>query len=151
MNALSIFAGACLLFACAMVGLWIKKRLIARAVFYEDYYEYLLFAGEKIGYERMPIHELNTSFANRKKGTFAEYLLHRSIPAQMSSVEMTEIEEYLSEIGSTDADTQIASLHAKSAEIKRFIEKDCVKYRKDASLYFKLSVLIGVAIFIILV
>ena len=86
MNALSIFAGACLLFACAMVGLWIKKRLIARAVFYEDYYEYLLFAGEKIGYERMPIHELNTSFADRKKGTFAEYLLHRSIPAQMSSV-----------------------------------------------------------------
>ena len=65
--------------------------------------------------------------------------------------ESSEIRDYLSGIGTTDAETQIASLKGKCAELKRFTENDCAKYRKDGSLYFKLSALLGLVIFILLV
>ena len=61
------------------------------------------------------------------------------------------VKKYLSEIGTTDADTQVASLRGKCAELKRFSEQECAKFRKDGALYFKLCVLLGVVAFILIV
>ena len=69
----------------------------------------------------------------------------------LSEKELAEIGKYLSEIGTTDADTQIASLGAKCAELKRFSEGQCAKFKKDGALYFKLCVLLGVVAFILIV
>ena len=151
MSVLSVFGGVCAFFSCAVTGLWLKKRALRKAAFYEDYCEYLQFASEKIGYERMPIGELNEKFRQRKKGEFTAFLAKENCSPPLSDVALGEISNYLSEIGTTDADTQIASLKSKCAEMKRFAEKDCVKLRKDGSLYFKLSALAGVVVFIILV
>ena len=151
MSATSVFAGALALLSAAFVGIWLKKRLIRRATFYEDYYEYLLFASEKIGYERMPIGELNRRFGMRKQGEFLSFLQKEAVSPALTREQLAQVREYLDGIGTTDAETQIASLKGKCAEMKRFAETDCVKYRKDGALYFKLSVLVGVVIFIILV
>ena len=151
MSVLSLFAGVCAFFSAAMIGLWIKKRLLKKAVFYQGYYDYLLFATEKIGYERMPIGELNANFLKKNAGIFPDYLAGRGETPPLSDATLAEIKEYLSGIGRTDAETQIASLRAKCAEIKRFVEGECVKYRKEGAMYFKLCALLGVVVFIILV
>ena len=151
MNALSIFAGVCAFFSAATVGLWIKKRMIGKAAFYEQYYDYLLFVSEKIAYERMPLGELNANYFKRKNGEFAAFLRGETLVSALKTEEINEVRGFLDSIGKTDADTQISSLSAKCAELKRFTETECVKYRKDGALYFKLAALLGVAAFILLV
>lgn len=150
MNLLSIFAGLCAFSACAFVGLWLKRRLVSKAEFYEDYYTYLLFASEKIGYERMPIGELNQAFFTKCDRAFSSFLRGENPAISLSDGEIKEVEDYLAQIGTTDADTQIASLKGKCAEMKRYAEGDCVKFRKDGALYFKLGVLLGLVAFILL-
>ena len=151
MSGLSVFAGVCIFFSSALVGLWVKKRLVSKAVFYEEYYKYLLFASEKISYERMPINEIKRSFPNEGKGDFYAFLMQENASPPLSEGEIGEVKKYLDEIGTTDAETQIASLNGKCAQMKRFSEEQCAKYRKDGTLYFKLSVLLGIVAFIIIV
>ena len=151
MSLLSVLAGAFAFFAAATVGLWIKKKAIRKAVFYEEYYEYLQYVSEKISYERMPIGELNANYFKKKNGLFAAYLRGEMSACPLREEEINEVKAYLDTIGTTDADTQIASLGAKCAELKRFTETSCVKYRKDGALQFKLAVLVGIALFILLV
>ena len=151
MNTVSVFSGVCLFFACALVGVWVKRRFMKRATFYEDYYHYLGFALEKISYERMPIKEIKASFSKGEKSEFCRLLLGEESAPPILEKEISEVKTYLSEIGTTDADTQIASLNGKCAEMKRFCDQQCVKYRKDGSLYFKLCVLLGVVAFILIV
>ena len=151
MSSLSVFAGVLLFFACSFVGLWLKKRLNRKATFYDEYYRYLLYVLDKISYERMPINEINQSFCKDKKSEFCDFLLGDISTPPISDSDSSKLAEYLSEIGMTDADTQIASLGGKCAEMKRFSENEVVKYRKDGALYFKLSVLLGIVAFIIIV
>ena len=151
MNALSIFAGVCVFFSVALVGLWLKRRLMTKAAFYEDYYSYLIFVSEKISYERMPIPQIKTTFVQGKSSAFCRFLCGEKHFSPLSDEELRGISSYLEGIGKTDADTQISSLNAKVAEIKRFTENDCVKFKKDGSLYFKLCVLLGIVAFIILI
>ena len=150
MNVGTIFAGVCAFFSAAFVGLWIKKKLIRKADFYLGYYDYLLFVSEKIAYERMPIGELNANFFKRKHGEFVDYLKGGSANAPLNDAEIAEVRAYLDSIGTTDADTQVGSLVAKCAEMKRFTETECVKLKKDGALYFKLCALIGLAALILL-
>ena len=151
MNALSLFAGVCGFFAAACVGLWIKRKLIRKAAFYEGYYDYLVYAYEKISYERMPIGELNGNYLKGKTDEFSVYLKGYITLGVLTDRQLAEVKTYLDGIGTTDADTQIASLASKCSELKRFTETECVKYRKDGALYFKLAVLVGIAILILLV
>ena len=151
MNSLSIFAGVCAFFSAATIGLWIKKRMIRKASFYEGFYDYLCFVTDKIAYERMPIGELNANYFCTKNGEFVAYLKGESKLLPIGEGEISEVRRYLDGIGTTDAETQIASLRGKCAELKRFTETQCSKYRRDGSMYFKLSALLGIAVFILLV
>ena len=74
MSALSVFGGVSAILSAAFIGLWIKKRMIRKARFFEDYYAYILFATDKIAYERMPLGELNDRFSEGKKGDFVSFL-----------------------------------------------------------------------------
>lgn len=151
MNLVTIFAGLCAFMSASVIGLWIKKRFIRKAVFYEGYYDYLQFCTEKICYERMPIGELNEAFFKKNKGEFVCFLQKNETNLPLSEETVSEIRDYLQTIGTTDAETQVASLRAKCAEMKRFTETECVKFKKDGALYFKLSALVGAVLFIILV
>ena len=151
MSAVSVFAGVCVFFSSALVGLWIKRRSLRKAAFYEEYYRYLVFASEKISYERMPIAEIKASFSKGEETEFYRLLQGEEVSIPVTENELSEVKKYLSEIGTTDADTQVASLRGKCAELKRFSEENCAKFRKDGALYFKLCVLLGIVAFILIV
>ncbi len=151
MSAVSIFAGVCVFFSCALVGLWIKRRFLRKAAFYDDYYRYLVFASEKISYERMPVAEIVESFSIGEETEFYRLLKGEEVAPPITEKELSEVKKYLSAIGTTDADTQMSSLRGKCAEFKRFSEENCAKFRKDGALYFKLCVLLGVVAFILIV
>ena len=146
----SIFAGICIFFSASFVGIWLKKRTLKKLSFYRSYYDFLSFASDKIAYERMVFSEIVRTFHSESR-EFSEVLSGGEPSFGLPDGEIAAVKEYLSGIGKTDAETQIASLRGKSAEIKALLDRDGAKWKKDASLYFKLSVLLGVALFIILV
>jgi len=147
----SIIVGICIFFSMAFIGLWLKKRMLNKYRFFSAYADYLRYASEKIGYERMPVSELNRTFRS-ECSEFVELLLKKQEPSiGLSAAEISSVKDYLDSIGRSDADTQVGSLQAKYSEIKGFLDKEGAKWKKDASLYFKLMVLAGIALFIILV
>ena len=145
----TVLVGILVFFAAALVGLWLKKRLVKRADFYRAYYDYLTFALEKISYERTPIDDIVRDF-HSESAEFTDMLRGDAASAPLSDDKKLAVKGYLDSIGTTDAETQIASLRAKIAEVKKVLDEDAVKWRKDGTVYFKLCVLIGVALFIIL-
>ncbi len=78
MSAVSIFAGVCVFFSSALVGLWLKRRFLRKATFYEEYYRYLVYTCEKISYERMPVAEIKSTFAKRENTEFSAFCLGRT-------------------------------------------------------------------------
>ena len=150
MSAFSVFAGACAFLSASLVGLWLKRRLLNKADFYKDYYDFLCYALEKISSERTVVSEIKRTFQGKSKD-FTELLKGNEVSAPIGEKERNAVKEYLSGIGSTDAESQIASLSSKCSTLKRFVENECAAYRKDAALRFKLAVLVGAALFIILV
>ena len=146
----SIVVGICVFFSSAFIGLWLKKRNLKKLAFYRSYYDFLCYCADKIGYERMILAEIIRTFSSESK-EFTEILSGGEPSAGLTPTEILAVKDYLSAIGTTDAETQIASLRSKGAEIKQLLDREGVKWKKDASLYFKLAVLLGVALFIILV
>ena len=146
----SVFVGILAFFSASLVGMWLKKRAITKWKFYRAYSEYLLFAEEKISSERMPRAEIDAAFQADSK-EFLSLLKGEDPSISLKDEEILSVKEYLASIGKSDAEAQLASLRGKCAEIKKLLDRDGEKWRKDASLYFKLSVLVGVALFIILV
>ncbi len=146
----SVFVGILAFFSASLVGMWLKKRSISKWKFYRDFQEYLLFAAEKISSERMPRAEIDAAFRSESK-EFLGLLKGTSEAFSLKNEEILSVKEYLDSIGTSDAEAQLSSLRGKSAEIKRLLDTDGEKWRKEASLYFKLCVLVGVALFIILV
>ena len=146
----SIFVGICIFFSSSCVGLWVKKRYLKRLGFYQSYHDFLAYASDKIGYERMIFPEIVRTFRSESK-EFSELLFGGRPSISISDDALSSVIEFIASIGTTDADTQLSSLRSKSAEISSLLEKEGAKWKKDATLYFKLSVLVGIALFIILV
>ena len=146
----SVLIGVLAFFSASLVGIWLKKRAISKWKFYHAFQEYLLFAAEKISSERMPRAEIDAAFRGESKD-FLALLKGGKEALSLKDEEVLSVKEYLDSIGTSDAEAQLSSLRGKNSEIKRLLDTDGEKWRKDASLYFKLCVLVGVALFIILV
>ncbi|MDE7256863.1 MAG: hypothetical protein K2N50_02765, partial [Clostridia bacterium] len=60
------------------------------------------------------------------------------------------LKRYLSDIGKTDAPTQIAYLNEKGQTLEKLKVKSEENYKKYGSLYFKLSLMAGILIAVLL-
>ena len=145
----SIVVGVCAFFSASMVGIWLKRRQTEKCAFYKDFYDYLSFSEEKIAYERMPLADIKRLF-HGESAAFRELLDGREVSLALPVEEILSVREYLDTIGTTDADTQLASLRSKCSELKKKLDGDVAKWKKESVLYFKLCVLAGVALFVIL-
>ena len=150
MNAFSVFQGACIFFASSFVGIWLRKRCLRKAAFYRDYAGFLCYALEKIDCERMIVAEIIKTFES-KSSDFSDLIHDKKCLAPLPDKELDDIRAFIGSIGKTDAENQIASLRSKSAESSRVTEKMCADLKKEGDLRFKLCVLLGAALFIILV
>lgn len=60
------------------------------------------------------------------------------------------LSQYLSDIGRTDAPTQLAYLNEKKQTLLSFKQKSEEKYKRYGSLYFKISLMAGILIAVLL-
>ena len=74
--------------------MWLKKRSIEKWKFYRAFYDYLLFAEEKICSERMPRGEIDASFKSDSK-EFLAVLKGENAKLSLKDQELSSIKEYL--------------------------------------------------------
>lgn len=97
---------------------------------------------------------LNLKFNREKIGTVADEfdLVKRVMRGdQLIKGEDGEfLKRYLSDIGKTDAPTQIEYLNEKGQTLEKLKNKSEENYKKYGSLYFKLSLMAGILIAVLL-
>ncbi len=97
---------------------------------------------------------LNLKFSKDKVGVVAEQFEYVKKAMQGDRVIKGEdgefLMQYLSDIGKTDAPTQIAYLNEKGQTLLNLKQKSEEKYKKYGSLYFKLSLMAGILIAVLL-
>lgn len=97
---------------------------------------------------------LNLKFNREKIGTVADEfdLVKRVMRGdQLIKGEDGEfLKRYLSDIGKTDAPTQIEYLNEKGQTLEKLKSKSEENYKKYGSLYFKLSLMAGILIAVLL-
>lgn len=157
------FAVGIVLFALSsFFGLNYKKKCRERTKFYKELYEFTLLLYEQISYAKTPLPQIIKSFILLKESMFSELLMkfgeeiERGVKSEyaikfITEKELMEVLTFLRGLGKTDAENQMISLGESKQWInakKEFAEKE---EQTKGKLYYKLAIIIGIALLIIVI
>lgn len=157
------FVLALALFALsAYFGLYQKKRCTLRAAFYSELYDFAIFLSEQIAYSKTPLPAIFQNFALGKTGAFRELLdvysgeLAGKVPEEyklkfLNEAEKNETLVFFRGLGKQDAERELAKLGESKQRIKTKKEITEAEVKSKGKLYFKLAVIIGIALMIIVI
>lgn len=98
---------------------------------------------------------LNLSYGKMKVGEVAAQYEYVRSELEGKSVLKGEKEEflrnYIENIGSTDAHSQLGYLNERKEELKKFKTESEEDYKKYGSLYFKIALMVGILIAVLLI
>ena len=157
---LNFALGLALFALSSYIGLRYKKRCVLRASFYSELYDFASYLAEQIAYSKTPLPALFKSFSLGKESAFAELLtayfaeLVGKIPEEykvkgLSEAEKTELFTFFRNLGKSDAERELARLAESKQRFKIKKETAEKEVGQKGKLYFKLAVIIGIALMII--
>ncbi len=157
-----LIAGGLLALICYYIGLLIKRRYAARVKFFKSATEFCQMLQDELSMRKTPIPEICTKFLDERKGQFEDFLLDwcEKIKAQedidkdkcrlLKNDEIKDLNTFLFSLGKTDLKDQLSHV----AHYEKYFEKktsECEEQsKKTGSMYFKLCVLLGLAVILIL-
>ena len=155
---LRLVAGGLIALVCAYVGVIIKKRFKSRQKFFEDARDYFAFFEREITSFKTPMPIVNEKFATSKRGEFANFLKEyfdktsqKKNNSPLKTDEKTMLEEALGGLGKSAYGEQLQYLKRWQGEYSKVAEKAAADNKKYGGMYFKLCVLLGIAVIILLV
>ena len=155
---LRLIAGGLIALVCAYVGVIVKKRYKSRQKFFEDARDYFAFFEREITSFKTPMPTVNDEFTKAKSGEFANFLKeYFEKPPKKKSIailkndERIMLEEALGGLGKSAYDEQLKYLKRWQGEYSKIAEKAAADNKKYGGMYFKLCVLLGIAVIILLV
>ncbi|NCA67507.1 MAG: hypothetical protein EOM87_05530 [Clostridia bacterium] len=143
-------------------GLYYRRRCRLRAQLYAELYEFSLYLTEQISYSKTPLPLIFSTFSLGKNTEFAALLLEYSKEFEqkepteyalkhINDREKSEILSFFRGLGKTDVDNQIKKLSEQKQWIKNKKEITQTEETTKGKLYFKLAVIIGIALLIIVI
>ena len=160
---LRLIAGGLLALICSYIGLLIKRRYKERECVYRSALAYALALKGELSAKKTPIPQIAADFCRDRKGEFERALT--AYVARMSAgdtnvdgieikclkpAESKELLGYLGGFGGSTLEQQIAL----AARLESFASERALAAEKDSSrlgnMYFRLLVLLGLAIILIL-
>lgn len=163
---LRLIAGGLLALCCCYGGILIKRHYAERQKFYKNAAEFANYLGTEISFKKTPLPTVIAQFAKGGKGGFYSTLTEfmdckrKSLPfdlimkrinaPHMKNSEKKTVIEFLNGLGTNSLDDELA--HVKRAEsLFQASEKKCAEETKKlGGMYFKLAVLLGIAIIVML-
>lgn len=165
-DVLRLIAGGLLALICCYIGVLIKRRYRNRTIFYKSASEYAMYMSSELTLNKTPIPAIAQKFLTGRKGDF-EKVLEQSVEAaregktfdgtyekiniaHLKNEEKKEVLSFLCGGGKNSLNDQLAQVsHYK--EVFEAKQKKCEEdSKKLGGMYFKLCVLLGIAIMLIL-
>ncbi len=160
---LRLIAGGLLALICCYIGVLIKRRYLSRAAFFKDA---LLFSRQlkgELSFKKTPIPDIVDSFCEGKSGEICAALNEcvkrlKSGQKDMTGIkisvlkgeEQKEFLAYLAELGGSELSGQLALAGRLEAYALAKAEKCEDESKRLGGMYFRLCVLLGLAIILIL-
>lgn len=160
-----LICGGVICIAVSFVGLVIKRKYKVNRDFMNAYVDFIEYTRTEISNNKTPIFDIIDSFTKQENNVFANVLsainnnLKKDIadsenyPKESVLVDKKLIKNLVSDIesiGRYDSSTEVQKLRSIEERAKKKAAATATKYEKDGVMAFKLSVLIGIAIMIIL-
>ncbi len=150
---------------CAYIGVIIKRRYQSRERFYSDAAEFTSAVSTQLGFKKTPLPEVFSSFSAGRKGEFVdmlgEYMTAMSQKgefvrdsekwevAHLKIEEKKEMIKFLSSLGKTSLSEQLSLLATSGKEFENKKAKCAEESKRLGGMYFKLLVLLGLAVLLI--
>ncbi len=162
---LGLICGAAICTAVSFVGLIIKRKYKTNADFMAIYLDFIGYVKTEIANNKTPIFTIIDNYISRDVNVFTKVLkvingnLKKDVvdtenyPKECALVDKKRIQWLISDIasiGKYDSITEVNKLKSIEERVKIDCDLAATKYKKDGVMAFKLSVLIGIAIMIIL-
>ncbi|MCM1306719.1 MAG: hypothetical protein NC037_05755 [Bacteroides sp.] len=163
---LRLIAGGLLALICCYIGLLIKRRYRDRVIFYKSACEYVREMSSELTLNKTPIPDIAKKFAAGRSGEFEnvltectaitrdgkgfEYALENVKIAKLKANEKKEIIAFLCGSGKNALSDQMAFVTYHKDVFEQKLKKCEDDSKKLGGMYFKLCVLLGIAILLIL-
>lgn len=159
-----LICGGIIAISVAYIGLGIKKYYVSREKYFEKIIDLIEALSANISYLKKPIPNVIAEFTAGGKGELirelneynaylsnADYARISSIKTPLlKAVERQTVIEMLSAIGRADSKTELDMLNGYKAKFKAMHEVSVKQRATTGALAFKLSVLLGVVVLILL-
>lgn len=163
---LRLIAGGLLALICCYIGVLIKRRYMDREKFYRDAADFVSFLSSELSFKKTPIVTALKNFAAGRKGAFIKFLDDFSVSLKrgdgfekmcaeidippLKKEEKKSLLSFFSELGRTSLDDQLSAISRAATEFGAKQKKCLDESKKLGGMYFKLLVLFGIALIIIL-
>ena len=150
---LRIIGGGLIALVCAYVGVLVKRRYKTREKFFKDACDYFSFFEKELTFKKTPLPEINKAFAKTRDGDFALLVANSAEKPRLSFLKPDEkqsVDSALAGLGKSVYDEQVAFVKRWQAEFKEKADKCASENKKYGGMYFKLCVLLGIALLILI-
>ena len=165
---ITIFAGALLMAASAYTGLAIKRIYKIRHETYMVFVQLCDALYRQINFLKTPLKDVLEAFCNNKKGLPYDLIKKYIIGLQSGYINVTEVEnhlkniylstddtkeiaEFLFSLGKNDFDLELKNILSCKLRFQSLESVAMDNLEKKGGMYYKLSVLLGVALMVIVV
>lgn len=160
-----LISGAVICIAVSFFGLIIKHKYKVNSDFMNAYADFIGYAKSEIANNKTPLYSIIDSYCSRKQNVFSTTLRMisanlkkdvvdtESYPKECYLVDKSAIKGLINDIvaiGKYDSVTEVNKLNTLEQRVTAEAHKAEEKFKKDGVMAFKLSVLVGIAIMIIL-
>ncbi len=159
---LKLVFGIALFALSSFFGINYKKKCKERSRFYKELYEFVLHLTEQISYAKTPLPQIIKSFAMLKESVLGNLLKEYTVELEkgeqleysvkyLNEREKQEVLSFFRGLGKTDAENQITSLGESKQWINSKKEHTQKEELSKGNLYYKLAIIIGIALLIIVI
>lgn len=166
-DVLRLIAGGLLGLLCCYGGILVKRYYADREKFYRDAEQFAAVLSGEIGFKKTPLPAVISRFTEGKTGGFCKVLTAFSAKlsagvqqsaaareeaehARLKKEEKKQLADFLSVLGTTALGDQLDGLRRAREEFGSKRAKCAEESKRLGGMYFKLAVLIGIALIVIL-
>lgn len=163
---LRLVAGGLLALVCCYAGVLIKRHYADREKFYTDAEAFAAYVSSELGFRKTTLPVLIAGFSEGKKGAFPEMLgrftgalslaggqqgaaVSAADSLKLKPDEKKEMKEFLSALGRTALDDQLSSASHWKEVFAAKRSKCAEETKRLGGMYFKLAVLLGIALIVL--
>ncbi len=153
---LRLIAGGLIALVAAYVGVLVKKRYKWREKFYREARDYFAFFEKELTFKKTPLPEINKKYATTGGQEFLKYMSQigdtskRYEPLFLKKEERATIDEAVAGLGKSAYKEQVEYVKHWQSEFDEKANKCSQENKKYGGMYFKLCVLLGIALLILL-